>query len=237
MNFRIATLLAATVAASAIAFGASAEEAPSGPKFSFNFGVANDYVFRGVSQTDKGLQGFGGLDVTYGAVYAGVWTSNVDFSPFGDTKTSQEVDVYGGWRPSAGGFNFDVGAIYYGYINTPSAPFADVPYWEFYGKGTRAFGPVTLGASLYYSPNFTGETGDAWYYEGNAAYTIDKLTFSGAFGHQDIEKVPGYNTWNLGATYGFTPNISLDVRYHDTDEHGFGKVYGSKGVATLKFTF
>lgn len=237
MKFRIRTLLAVTVAASAIAGVASAQGEAAGPKFSFNAGVANDYVFRGVSQTNKGVQGFGGIDVTYSQVYAGVWTSNVDFSPFGDTKTSQEVDIYGGWRPTIGSLSLDIGALYYAYINTPSAPFPDVPYVEVYGKASHAFGPVTVGAAAYYSPEFTGETGTAWYYEGNAAYTVDKVTFSGAVGRQTIEKAANYTTWNLGGTYAVTPNVGIDLRYYDTSEHSFGKVYGAKGVATLKFTF
>lgn len=80
--------------------------------------------------------------------------------------------------------------------------------------------------SLYYSPDFFGETGDALYSEIAASYTMsDKLSFSGAFGHQTIDDVNGpgagstsgdYNTWNLGVTY-TTHGFAIDARYVDTD--------------------
>ena len=46
-----------------------------------------------------------------------------------------------------------------------------------------------------------------------------------------------YTTWNLGAAYQLTPNLALDVRYHDTDQHGFGDGYGARAAATLKAAF
>ena len=133
--------------------------------------------------------------------------------------------------------SLDVGGIYYAYANQPSY-LPNVDYFEGYIKGTKAFGPVTVGGSFYYSPDFTGETGDAEYYEANLAWAFDKkLTFSGAVGRQEIEKVAGYTTWNLGATYALIDHVSIDLRYWDTDEHGFGKVYGDRIIAGLKFTY
>ena len=46
-----------------------------------------------------------------------------------------------------------------------------------------------------------------------------------------------YTTWNAGVAYAFTDHIALDVRYYDTGEHGFGEIYGARGVATLKAVF
>jgi hypothetical protein len=37
-----------------------------------------------------------------------------------------------------------------------------------------------------------------------------------------------------GAT---TDGFILDIRYHDTSEHEFGDLYGSRAVATLKASF
>lgn len=204
----------------------------------FNVGVASDYVFRGVSQTDEGLQVFGGVDVTYDSFYAGVWASNVDFSPFGDTETDAEIDIYAGIKPEAAGWVFDFAGIYYTYIDQPSG-FNELNYFEVKAAASRAIGPGTIGAAAYYSPEFTGEVGDAIYYEVNGGYTInDRLTVSGALGRQafgDIEA--DYTTWNVGGTFALTPNLGLDVRYHDTDEHDFGDIYESRVVASLKAVF
>ena len=258
MTFRKATLTAAAAAAllagAALSSAASAQTAPAaatpegtpasapaapaaptGPQLVWNFGAATDYVFRGVSQTKNKTQGFVGADLTYNMFYVGTWTSNVDFSPFGDSHTTEEVDLYGGIRPTVGPLALDLGVYYYGYLNQP--PAGGVGYFEFYGKGTHAFGPVTVGASFFYSPQFTGRTGHAEYYEGNAAWTISpKFSVSGAVGRQNIEAGGDYTTWNGGLTYTINPAISLDVRYWDTNINNAPE-YKSRVVATLKATF
>jgi len=236
MKFR--TLLLAAAAASTLIGGAAfaADEAaePAPPyTLSFNFGAATDYVFRGISQTDEKPQAFAGADLSASQFYVGTWASNVNFKAFGDTKTTTEVDVYGGWKPSFGGLNLDIGGIYYFYLNNP----APTEYGEIYGKGSYAFGPLTVGASLFWSPQFPAQSGDAYYYEANAAYTVGKWTVSGALGHQDIQKAADYTTWNAGVSYAIKDGISLDLRYWDTNAHEFADIYGSRAVASIKATF
>ncbi len=214
---------------------ALAEDAPK-LAVAWNVGVQSDYVFRGVSQTDSGASVFGGVDLTYDKLYAGAWTSNVDFKPFGDPKTTEEVDLYAGVRPVVGTVNLDLGVQYYGYANEPSG--AKPHYTEVYAKATKAFGPATWGASVYYSPEFGYKSGTAWYYEGNLAYTLTKKwSASGAVGRQVIEKAGDYTTWNAGATYAITDHVGIDLRYYDTDQHGFGDPYKARGVVALKATF
>lgn len=70
-----------------------------------NVALATDYIFRGVTQTDNGPAISGGFDVEAGGAYAGVWGSSVDFSD----ATTMELDLYGGYAWSAGGFDFDLG--------------------------------------------------------------------------------------------------------------------------------
>lgn len=200
----------------------------------FNIGAATEYVFRGVSQTDEDPQVFGGVDATLGSIgYAGVWASNVDF---GDS-TDFEFDLYAGVRPTVGAVTFDLGVIYYGYADQPSG--ANWDYWEGKVAASVPAGPATLGAAVYYSPEFTGDTGQAWYYEANATVTIPqtKFSLSGALGHQSIDEAGDYTTWNLGVGYAITDKIGVDVRYFDTDVHEFGKLYDSRVVAGLKLTF
>lgn len=232
---------AAALALSLAVLDASAARADDDkPTVVFNAGVQSDYVFRGVSQTDGRVSVFAGADATWGPTssqfYLGTWTSNLDFKPFGDAHTNEEIDLYGGWRPTVGGVSLDLGAQYYGYVNQPSG--GRVAYTEVYAKATHAIGPVTLGASVYYSPEFTGHTGEAWYTEANFAYTLSKtVSASGALGHQSIQAGGGYATWNAGLTWTLTPHLSLDARYWDTDQHEFGTPYHARAVAALKATF
>jgi len=201
--------LCAAVASLSVTSVASAQDAP---EFSFNLGATTDYVFRGVSQTDEDPAIQGGVDVTSGMFYGGLWASNVDF---GD-DTSAEYDIYAGVTPTLGPVSADFGVIYYGYADKPDDP--EYAYWEIKASGEIPAGPATIGASVYYSPDFFGETGEAWYEEVSVSVAAnDKLSVGGAVGHQSIQDADDYTTWNFGVSYAFTDHISADLRYHDTD--------------------
>ena len=220
-------------AISLFAVPAFAEDA-SPIDLSFNVGAATDYVWRGVSQTDESPQISGGVDATVGGlVYAGGWLSNVDFG----NDTDFELDLYAGVKPKLGPVSLDLGVIYYGYINAPSgAP--DQDYVEFKAAGSAPVGTGTVGAAVYYSDDFFGETGPATYVELNASAPIaDKFTVSGALGYQDVDYDGDYTTWNLGVSYALNDVVGFDLRYHDTDAHDFGDIYDSRVVISVKAAF
>lgn len=207
MKFLKLAICAAT-ASLALGGAAYAQEV----SFSANAGIASDYIFRGVSQTDEGPQIFGGADLSSGIFYAGVWASNVDFYD----STDAEIDLYAGIKPTLGPVALDLGAIYYGYLNEPGG--ADYAYWEFKAAGSIPAGPATVGAAVYYSPEFFGGIGSATYVEANAAISpADKWTINGAVGNQSFDAGGDYTTWNVGVSYAFTENFSADLRYHDSD--------------------
>ena len=232
MNKTISALMAAA-AAIALAGTASAQEAEKPLDLSFNVGAATDYVFRGVSQTNENPQAYAGVDATlWGLGYAGAWVSNVDFG----NQTDGEFDLYAGVRPTLGPVSVDLGVIYYGYINSPSG--SDQDYVEWKAAASVPAGPATVGAAVYYSSDFFGGTGDAVYYEVNGSVPLtEKLSLSGAVGHQDVDYDGDYNTWNVGLGFAVTDFLGFDLRYHDTDEHDFGKLYDGRVVLGLKASF
>lgn len=187
---------------------------------SFNVGAATDYVFRGVSQTDESAQVFGGVDYAHGPFYVGAWASNVDF---GD-GTDAEFDLYAGYKPTMGDITFDLGAIYYGYINEPGG--ADWAQWEFKAAASAPAGPVTLGVAGYYSPDYTGVgTDDSLYLELNAGVTpAENWAVTAALGKQSVDFEGGgsddYTTWNIGVAYTFAEKFTADLRWHDTNIDG-----------------
>ena len=221
----------ACAAAMAVLFAATTSaQAQEGPDVAFNIGVFSDYVFRGYSQTDEDPAIQGGVDATFGSAYAGAWASNVDF---GD-ETDAEVDLYAGVRPEGFGFTFDFAAIAYLYVNAPGG--ADYDYVELKAAATRAVGPVTLGAGLYYSPDFFGVDDSATYVEANASVTpADKWTLSGAIGYQSLDVNDDYTSWNAGAAYALTDNLVIDVRYHGSDVDG--PLSDDRLVGALKVLF
>jgi uncharacterized protein (TIGR02001 family) len=223
--------LAAAAATVALSGAAMAEEL----KLSYNVGVASDYVFRGVSQTQEDPQIFGGIDATYGIGYAGVWASNVDF---GADDPSAEIDLYAGVKPTVGDTALDLGVVYYGYVDDKGLTPGSYSYFELKAAASKPVGPATIGIAGYYSPEFPGKTGNAIYYEVNGSLPVmEKLSLSAALGHQEIDNAGDYATWNIGATYALTPNLGVDLRYSDTDEHGYGKIYGDRFTVALKAAF
>ncbi|QFU31250.1 TorF family putative porin [Brevundimonas sp. Bb-A] len=224
-----------TAAAAALALGLTGLAAPASAqdaKVAFNVGVTSDYVFRGYSQTNEDPAIQGGVDLTAGSFYAGAWASNVDF---GD-DTDAEVDVYGGYRTEAAGFALDFGVIGYLYAGEPDG--ADYNYAEVKAAASRAVGPATFGAAVYYSPDFFGAADkEATYAEVNAAFSpADKWTISGAVGQQWLDVSDDYLTWNAGIGYALTENLSADARYYDTDVDGVPTAE-DRFVVGLKLTY
>ncbi|MGZ9098383.1 MAG: TorF family putative porin [Brevundimonas sp.] len=220
----------ACAALTAALLTAGAASAQSTPEVAWNVGAVSDYVFRGYSQTSEGAAIQGGVDATIGAFYVGAWASNVDF---GD-DTDAEVDIYGGYRGEAAGFAFDVGVVGYGYLNAPDG--ADYDYLELKAAASRAIGPITVGAVVYWSPDFFGLDEEATYVEANAAVSpADKWTLSAAIGHQSLDVNEDYTTWNAGAGYAVTEHVAIDVRYHDADVDG--PLSAGRAVAGIKFLF
>lgn len=226
--------LAAFAATAALALGTAAQ-AQDKPEFSFNVGAASDYVFRGFSQTDSGPQVYGGADMSIGIFYAGTWLSNVDF---GDS-TDMEYDLYAGFKPTVGPVSLDVGIVRYGYTNQSDG--ADLDFWEGKVAGSIPAGKGTVGAAVYYTPENFNQTGKAAYVELNGSMPVtDKLSVSGAVGHQSLEGPLDYETWNLGVGYAINDVFGIDLRYWDTNvdkaDDPF-KVSSGRVVVGLKAAF
>ena len=228
-------LFAGVCIAALVVIGLAGQARAQDPGFevSGNVAVTSDYVFRGVSQTQEDPALSAGVDLTYGAFYAGGWASNVDFGDDADA----EIDLYGGWRSEVSGWALDLGGVAYLYTGQPDG--ADYDYVELKAAASRAVGPATVGAAVYWSPDFFGAAEDeATYVEANASVApADRWTVSGAVGRQFVSSDLDYTTWNLGAAYALTDALTLDLRYHDTDQHDFGAVYDGRAVASLKAVF
>lgn len=213
------------LATTLVAGGLLASSPLAQAEFSANVALATDYVFRGISQTgeDPALQG--GFDFKHASgFYAGVWGSNVEFSPAVD-DASLELDYYAGMTGEVGGgLGWDVGAIYYAYPGAKSD--ANLDYWEAKGALSYAFKGVTLEPSvslaLYYSPEFTGETGDATYVVGSLDLALPRdFGLSLHVGQQNIdETVPdSYVEYGVGISKELA-GFGLALNYHGTNGDG-----------------
>ncbi len=108
-----AAILAALLLAPAVSF---AQEAEAESNFSWNVGVVSDYVFRGVSQSNREIAIQGGVDYAFGdsGFYVGTWASTVDY---GEVDAPDfEADFYVGYNTDLGEkFNLDLMVTRYTY--------------------------------------------------------------------------------------------------------------------------
>ena len=97
---------------------------------SYNVGLYSQYIFRGLTQTDKKPALQGGVDFAHSSgFYLGAWGSNISWlEDDGLYKNSSlELDVYGGYANTIGdtGVGYNVGLLQYIY---PGAKVADTGY-------------------------------------------------------------------------------------------------------------
>lgn len=240
----LGTALSVTALCGGAAFADDAAPAPA-VSFSGNIAITTDYMFRGISQTNNSPAVQGGFDASMGEFYLGTWASSINFAVPSPVDAPMELDFYGGFTPTTGPVSWDIGAIGYLYPDSHiHSPSGDFNYMEGYIK--PKISPTkntTLGLGFYVSPDFFGETGDAYYGEVNGSVGLtDAFSLSGAVGYQEIEDLNGpaagaksgsYWTWNAGATYTLA-GFGLDLRYVDTTVSAKKPISGFTGLETTK---
>lgn len=245
---------------------ALAADAPASPHtVAYNAGVTSDYIFRGISQTQHKPALSGGVDYSHAnGLYAGAWLSNQSWvktggsSGAGDqykSSSNLELDLYGGYKGSAGDIGYDIGLIHYYYNGNRSgatADYATPDTTEVYVAGT--WKTVTLKYSHAVSDYFIGwgstnastgyKTKGSNYLELNATHDLGNgLGLLGHIGHQKVERddlnFASYSDWKVGVTkdVGFG---TVTAAYSDTDAKAaaYGNWDGkdvSKGVFAVSF--
>lgn len=216
---------------------------PAAAQIETNYGVfapsvtvTSNYLFRGISQTERGAAAQGNLEYSYPAgmvtPYVGSFISNVQFpdGSFGQLRQRLEVDFFGGVRiEPVQKFILDFGAITYLYpTNTvdknPNPQGVGNPQWnEVYGKASYDFGLAKMVASVFYTSQFSAASGKGVYVEGGADVPLPflDLTAIGRVGRQTIERnanfgFPDYTTWNLGLSREVLGFVVTGM-YSDTD--------------------
>jgi len=122
MKLHSATCIATLAAIATITSNAQAQTAPAPAPaaaevkpvepytITGNFGIYSQYIFRGLTQTDRKPAFQGGFDLaTPGGFYAGTWGSNISWlhdAGVVDHGASLEWDFYGGYKYA---FNDDWG--------------------------------------------------------------------------------------------------------------------------------
>ncbi|MBO0333581.1 hypothetical protein J0X12_08155 [Sneathiella sp. CAU 1612] len=195
------------------------EESAIPGEFSANISLTSDYIFRGISQTGNNPAVQGGFDYTYdfgpAAVSAGIWASNVKFS-----DATIEIDYYAGVGGSIDNFSWDLSAIYYTYPGADSS--LNYDFFEIAPSIGYDFGFMAVSAGLNYSPEYFGDSGDAYYTHGGIDIPLGKyFTLSGTVGYQAIDDNAAWGTDDY-TDYGISlsteiAGFGLSAGWTDTD--------------------
>ena len=194
----LATALAMVMSGSALAadLRMKAVKAPPPPAFdpwdiAFGAGITNDYIFRGITQSNHKPSVNAYFEPRYNVtkdfqLYVGLGAASISFP----NRAAAEVDAYGGARLTVGQFAFDVGAWGYMYpggtchygaaTDTAGVPLSnecqvnvllntnvikkDLSIFEVYGKVNYTFNDnFSMGGNVYYTPSFLNSGAEGTY--------------------------------------------------------------------------
>ena len=143
----ITTAVLSALAAPSFVFAADAAPAPD-LTVAYNVGLYSQYIFRGLTQTDRKPALQGGVDLTHSSgFYLGAWGSNISWltDPYLTSSRDDsvyksggnlEIDIYGGFRTDLKGVGVDLGVLQYWYPGTErgtAAGFGEANTTEVYG--------------------------------------------------------------------------------------------------------
>jgi uncharacterized protein (TIGR02001 family) len=243
---------AATLAAIA-AFASTAlaqTPAPADPKpaepytITGNFGIYSQYVFRGLTQTDRKPAFQGGFDLAHSSgFYAGTWGSNISWlhdAGVVDHGASLEWDFYGGYKYAINDdLGLDAGVLYYWYPGTYSEGVTRPNTTELYLGGSWQW--VSLKYSHAVSNTFgIPDSRNSFYIDLSANYPINEvLTLNAHVGRQEYKgntngasngDTLDYTDWKLGVTYAMAGGWNIGAYYTDTNAKDSGYTLAGRNI-------
>lgn len=187
--------------------------------------VVSQYRFRGVSLSDEDIAAQAGIGLSHSSgFYIGTWGSNLaGFGTFGGSNV--ELDLFGGWKGSAGGVDLDVGLISYQYPGT-----ANTDYLEAYGSIGKAFGPVTgkLGIAYAFDNGALTDSNTYVYTDWALGISGAPVTIKAHVGYTDGAFALGANNlWDYSISVDLTvmKGLTFNASYIDTDYSRSGAAF------------
>lgn len=194
-----------------------------------NVGIASNYIWRGMTQTQDDSQVSGGVDLGLNGFYLGTWASNIDFGDDADA----EVDFYAGYGNSIEDFSYDVSYIYYMY---PSSD-AELDFQEIAVSVGYDIDALSLGASYSFGVDTEDDSADTLdYAEGTISYDFDFVSLNTSYGD--------YEDTGSNYTVGFSKSIDLNgnsldlaVTYADFDHDDDSSSDEENVYASVTYSF
>ncbi len=227
------TIIAGLVASAFVPAFATAADSPH--TLTGNIGVYSQYIFRGLTQTNKEAALQGGFDYSHSSgFYVGTWMSNVSWlRDFGGYTggASLEMDFYGGFKGSfAGDFGYDIGLLQYYYPGDVVAGGTKADTLEMYGALSWKWISAKYSYSLNNKTFGVTDSRGTWYLDLTATYPVtDKFSIFAHYGKQKFEGGAGacgagisndtcasYEDYKVGASYALPKDFTIGAYYTDT---------------------
>ena len=187
--------------------------------------LTNNYIWRGMTQTDNAPAIGGSVNFGYKGFYLGAAASNVKFE---GVDASIELDALGGYTSEVYGISYDIGAIYYAYPkSSKEANFADV-----YLGLSKDFEVIKIGAKFYRGVKTNDlEVSNAW--ETSLSVPLPmSITFDALYG--DYADVGNY--YSVGFAKPINERFEATVSYMGINSDK-NSVDEKNVVATLSVAF
>jgi uncharacterized protein (TIGR02001 family) len=232
------TVIAGALAAAfapGLALAQAPAPAPASPHtLTGNVGLYSQYIFRGLTQTDRDPALQGGFDYSHSSgLYLGTWGSNIswlrDFGSYSGGG-SLELDFYGGFKGNIGksDFTYDVGALYYWYPGDVAPGFVKADTLELYGALGWKWLSVKYSHSVKNKTFGVPDSRGTYYLDFTANVPLGStgLTAIAHWGKQkfDGDLAPGvpndsvasYEDWKVGLSYALPKDFTIGAFYTDT---------------------
>jgi uncharacterized protein (TIGR02001 family) len=192
--------------------------------------LLSDYIYRGISLSDRGPSVSSSVQVALGGFYVSGQVSTVRLP----TDPAAELTLTGGVRHAPAGIEFDLSAEYYYYPGeTPTPGSGTTNYWQYgISASRRIFDAFEIVGHATYAPNSWNSGAWGAYASGEIKIDLPKFklpnrnevtwTLGAEFGHQSFgttsqgSALPSYAHWRLGAAFEYDV-VSFDLSYHDTN--------------------
>jgi uncharacterized protein (TIGR02001 family) len=243
------TVIAGALAAAFAPGLASAQApAPASPHtLTGNLGLYSQYIFRGLTQTNKEPALQGGFDYSHApsGLYLGTWGSNISWLRDGGSYNaggSLELDFYGGLKGNIGksDFTYDVGGLYYWYPGDVTPGFVKADTFELYGALGWKWVTVKYSHSIKNKTFGVPDSRGTYYLDvtANVPLGATGLTAIAHWGRQKFDgQTPGlafnndtlysYEDWKIGLSYALPKDFTIGAFYTDTSSAnalGYGSV-------------
>jgi hypothetical protein len=184
--------------------------------------LSNDSLSKGITETDGNAQATASLHLHKGKWKTGGRLSNVRASE----GTDYQVQISQDYAAKYGKTGLAAKLAYKSSQGARAG--SDDDNFELTLEATR---PVIdkytrVKWQMIYSPDNSGSTRQAMWNELSIAHNRnDRVTLSLGVAHRTTTPARNYSALIAGASLKIAPRLTLDIRYHDTDKHRYGKRY------------